>query len=271
MSTLGTVLLSVGVAVSVLVATSAVTLVGLGRFRAMRGSYRARLRAVAPHLGAVVFVLVLNGVLREVISQMSWLVGWNVTGLIHALEGNVVAVLQAAATPPMTAFLSGVYVYGYPFLLVFPFVAYLVAPKPEPLAEVSVAFVVNYAGGLVCYVLFVAYGPRNVLPGLVESLLYATYPETQLLVTEVNTNTNVFPSLHTSLSTAVALLAWRTRQLYPRWAAVAAVGAVCVALSTMYLGIHWLTDVVAGAALGAASVWVAARYVARSDELASAR
>ena len=97
------------------------------------------------------------------------------------------------------------------------------------------------------------------MPDMVQSLLYDALPRFQLLTSQINTNTNVFPSLHTSLSATVALLAVRTRDIYPRWLPVAAVLATLVALATMYLGIHWAIDVVAGLVLATGAVAVASR------------
>jgi membrane-associated phospholipid phosphatase len=75
----------------------------------------------------------------------------------------------------------------------------------------------------------------------------------------VNTNTNVFPSLHTSLSITVALIAWQTRRQYPLWTAVSVPIAASVVISTMYLGIHWAIDVLAGALMA----WVIVRLASR--------
>ena len=61
----------------------------------------------------------------------------------------------------------------------------------------------------------------------------------------------IFPSGHTANAVVIwglmALLATRHRRV---WAAIAAVLAVTVGLSTIYLGTHWVSDVVAGWAAG---------------------
>ena len=219
---------------------------------------RSRLRTVAPHLGVLGGVLVVNKIAREIGPQVSWLVNLNVTDEIYALEGALVANVQSIATPGLTAYLSFAYVYGYTFLLVFPLVAYWL-DDIDRLGELTMAYALNYAIGLAAYVLFVSYGPRNLIPDLVDPLLYETYPEVQILTGEVNANVNVFPSLHTSLSATVAWFAWHTRERFPRWLYVAAPLAASVIFSTMYLGIHWATDVVAGLALAAVSVIAARR------------
>jgi len=249
------------VAVGVMLVVAVATLVGRDRLRFAWITLPPRVRVAAPYLGGLLLALAANSVARDVGPEVSWVIGWNVTGLIYAVEGAFVARLQAVASPSLTAYFSFVYLAGYVFLLVFPLVAYLALPRPLAFRRTAVAYVVNYVVALVCYVLFIAYGPRNLIPDAVDPLLYSTYPAAQLLASEVNTNTNVFPSLHTALSTTVAIMAYRTRREYRGWFLLAVPLAGSVAFSTMYLGIHWATDVVAGIGLGAASVWVAGAYL----------
>jgi membrane-associated phospholipid phosphatase len=218
---------------------------------------------VAPYVVPLGLVLAARRVALTVGPELSWYLEFNVSGLIYQLEGAVIGDIQALATPALTEYFSFVYIHGYVFLLVFPILAYFSLDRSERLAELLAAYGLNYGLGLVCYVLVVAYGPRNVIPASVESLLYTTHPATQHLTGEVNLNTNVFPSLHASLSATVALFAWRTRREFPGWVAVASWLAVSVAVATMYLGIHWATDVAAGLLLAGLSYSLAVRAVDR--------
>jgi membrane-associated phospholipid phosphatase len=245
----------------VLVFGATLTIVGPRRLRTSYGRLYDRLVEVAPYLGLLAVVLLVNKVARDVGPELSWAIGWNITGTIYAVEGDLVVLVQSVATPTLTAGFAAVYLVGYVFLLVFPIVAYFLLPEGRLLKMTAVSYAVNYGVGVVCYLLFVAYGPRNLLPGQVESLLYVAYPKTQILTGAVNVNTNVFPSLHTSLSVAVATLAVRSRDVYPVWSVVAPCLAAAVALSTMYLGIHWALDVAAGLLLGWGSTVVARRIV----------
>jgi membrane-associated phospholipid phosphatase len=63
----------------------------------------------------------------------------------------------------------------------------------------------------------------------------------------------------------VLLFAWQTRRAYPRWFNIAAFVSTSVVLSTMVLGIHWVSDVVAGVALGTWCVVTASWIVERVD------
>lgn len=255
--TLVAVLLEVILVVASLLVVAMAAIVGRRRIRATVRSLRDRIAATAEPLALLAVALILNALVRDAGIELSWLLGVNVTGVIYGVENGFVAILQSFASPPLTAYFAAAYVYGYAFLLVFPLVAYAFLAESTHLRETAIAYVVNYGLGLACYLLFIAYGPRNLMPEAVDSLLYETYPRFQFLTSEVNTNTNVFPSLHASLSATAAILAYRTREIYPRWFPVATFLAASVSLSTMYLGIHWATDVVAGFALAGIAVWVA--------------
>lgn len=69
-----------------------------------------------------------------------------------------------------------------------------------------------------------------------------------------------FPSTHASVifgfSTAVALTAGRWY-----WALLAIAAAALVAWSRIYLGLHFPSDVLAGACVGMASAWLACRLI----------
>ncbi|WP_265111177.1 phosphatase PAP2 family protein [Halosolutus halophilus] len=259
----------VRVLIQLVVVVTAMVLVGIGvfvgryRLRDTRVEWRARVRAAVPITVVLAIVLLFNSVAREVVPDLSWIIEWNLTWIIYDLEGEFIPWLQTFATPSATTFFSFIYIYGYVFLLVFPLVAYFALSNTRPLRELLTAYTLNYAIGLLLYTFVVAYGPRNMMPELVQALLYDTYPEYQHLTRQVNRNTNVFPSLHTSLSATVAFLAYRTRAVYPKWCVVAVALAVCIAVSTMYLGIHWAIDVVAGIGLAYLSVDFASLLVGR--------
>ncbi|UPM43696.1 phosphatase PAP2 family protein [Halocatena salina] len=248
------------VVVSLLLPVALIFVVGPSRLWKSLSNLKPKLREAAPVYVALGIVLGINSIARDTGNNLSWIIGINITGHIHTFEGQFVADLQSMATPALTTYFSAIYVFGYTFLLVFPLFAYLLHDDLRPLYETVTAYILNYSVGLVCYIVFVAYGPRNLIPELVEPLLYTNWPHSQLLTSEVNTNTNVFPSLHTSLSVTVALLSYRYRDVYSRWVPIACLLAVSVAIATMYLGIHWLTDVVVGTVLAVISVALAIRY-----------
>ena len=142
-----TLLTVVGQVVAVVVVLQVLCLfaiVGAERLRTAPRTVRRNARAVAPAAVLLGVVLVVNGLVRDIGIDLSWLIGVTITGYIHALEGQFVAELQSLATPALTTYFSFVYVFGYAFLLTFPFVAYALHDDPQPLHTTLVAYILNY-------------------------------------------------------------------------------------------------------------------------------
>jgi len=216
-------------------------------------------------LAVLTVVLILNSIIRDYTQQVSWQVGFEITYLLAEYDAGIVATIQSFETGALTTYFSLVYVYGYVFILVFPIVAYVALSDRKPFQRLVVAYSLNYFIGLTLYILFVAYGPRNWDVAVYENLLYSLTADSgtvyESLTSEVNSRTNVFPSLHTSLSTTVALFAYKTRDAYPAWFGIATALAISIIISTMYLGIHWAIDILFGLGLAGLSVYVAGRYI----------
>ena len=257
------VLFELAIVVLVLLVVASVVCIGRERAIRTRREARSRLRETAPITAILVSILLFNSVARQIVPDLSWIFGWEATWAIYDIEGKFITWIQSFEHPLLTDYFSFVYIFGYVFMLVFPVMAYFALSNTRTLRELLTAYTLNYTLGLVCYVLIIAYGPRNMIPEVATGLLYDAYPRFQHLTGQVNRNTNVFPSLHTSLAATVAFFAYRTREEYPLWYVVAVVLAVSVAISTMYLGIHWAIDVVAGAVLAYLSVYLATVLVGR--------
>lgn len=260
------VLVELAIVVTTMLVTATLVIVGPRRFVSAVYEFRWRFEACAVPLAVLAVVLLIRWSTQDIVPRLSWRVlGSNITGYIFEFERrlfseNPVAVLQSYQSPELTTFFVFVYLYGYAFLLLFPFLAYFALEDMDELSTLIVAFTANYAIGLVCYVLFIAYGPRNFDAMIFENVLYDAVPRAHYLTNTINENTNVFPSLHTSLSMTVFFLAWLTRDKYPLWVPVAGVLAISIVTSTMYLGIHWFSDVIAGTILALLSVYIGVNY-----------
>ena len=74
----------------------------------------------------------------------------------------------------------------------------------------------------------------------------------EIALIDARPNTESFPSGHAAMAAAGALAGVR---MLPRAAWILWPLATVVALSRVYLGVHWPTDVIAGIALGYAIAW----------------
>ncbi|WP_121742373.1 phosphatase PAP2 family protein [Natronorubrum halophilum] len=255
------VLTNLVIVVAVLLLLSIALFVGRERLETTRTEWRARVRTSGPTILVLLVVLVFNRIMRWEQPELS--LTTHMTSTIRSIEGDFVLIFQEIATPELTEYFSFIYVYGYTFLLIFPAIAYFALSDTKAFRRLMTAYALNYALGVVLYMLVIAYGPRNVFAGELATVLYDHSPEYQYVTREVNQNTNVFPSLHTSLSATVGVFAFITRSSYPKWFPVALVLSTSVIISTMYLAIHWAVDVVAGLALAAFCVYVSYQLVGR--------
>ncbi|OAQ53148.1 phosphoesterase PA-phosphatase-like protein [Natrinema mahii] len=233
----------------------------LGRTMA---DYDRRFVEIVPYLGVTALFFVAKRATHGHTLRISESLDWDLTAEIYAVEGEFVAWLQAITPQHTLEFFSAMYMFGFPYLLVTAPILYFLLSSQRYFKELLVSYLLNYVIGALFYTLFIVYGPRNHLSS-VDGLMYSFYPQTQDMTAAVSANTNVFPSLHTSLTVVVVLLAWRSRRAYPRWFPIASFVGACVVFSTMYLGIHWLIDVVAGVVLGVGAVFAAERIVDRAE------
>ena len=264
MSVLLSVILRLVFWVGVMCFIAGIALIGPRRLYEVAHEVVPILRDAKVPIAGLLVVLVASAVGRGALQTLSELVGFELTGAIFALEGNFVGWIQANfVTTEATIYFSWIYIYGYVFLLVFPFIAYAALPKTTMFKRLIVAYALNYAIGLVIYTLVFAHGPRNL--DVATSLLYSFNPDFQALTSEVNENTNVFPSLHTSLAVTAGVFGILTRREYPIWVWLSVWLAVSVMISTMYLGIHWLIDVIAGIGLALACVYLSYRLIEDED------
>ncbi|APX96036.1 phosphatase PAP2 family protein [Natronorubrum daqingense] len=260
------VLFELSLVVAAMLVTGILVIIGPRNLIDAIRDFRWRLEACLLPVIALAAVLLLRWSTQDIVQLLERRVLQNnITPYLFEFDQTVfgtdpVVMVQSVQTDLVTAFFVFIYIYGYAFLLLFPFLAYFALEEMDDLSTLILAFTANYAIGLLFYTLFVAYGPRNIDPTTFEPLLYDVFPQSGALTTEVNQSTNVFPSLHTSLSMTVFFLAWVTRRKYPLWVPVSGFLAVSVALSTMYLGIHWFADVVAGTILALVSVYIGVNY-----------
>ncbi|PTX55342.1 PAP2 superfamily protein [Melghirimyces profundicolus] len=91
----------------------------------------------------------------------------------------------------------------------------------------------------------------------VQFLIPTVYPDFEEQYRHFSGLNNSFPSLHTSISVTMAIIAWQSQNR--RLAGVSALSAGIVLFAILYLGIHWYLDLIAGLVLASVSVSLASR------------
>ena len=248
-----------------LVAVLLIVIVGPERMATAIREIRPRLWTVAPYIGVMVAVLTGRALTQEHAHELTMFLDVDVTWIIFGIEGGFVGQLQRIATPELSAYFVFMYIFGYVVLIAFPALAYFCLSPLTHLKELLSAYIINDVVGISIYIAVIALGPRNLGRGLAEPLLYDIYPNAAILTGTVNVPINVFPSLHTSMAATVMLFAWRTRQIFPVWSVIAVIYGISIIFSTMYLGIHWFIDVLAGGLLAVFAYYVSIAIVRRES------
>jgi membrane-associated phospholipid phosphatase len=131
---------------------------------------------------------------------------------------------------------------------------------PRPYQAVSLAVAIDYVVSLPFFIFFPV--PERWSSPLTDAMLLSDKVSDKLieLLRPLSGLDNCFPSFHTSLTVLVVSACFMFR--VPMRISALACGATIV-LSTFVLGVHWMPDIIAGFALGIASMLLAWRIVER--------
>jgi membrane-associated phospholipid phosphatase len=149
------------------------------------------------------------------------------------------------------------YLSYYPLIYVPPLL-YAIRSRTQALRESVLAVTIAYT---VCFAIFVVFpveGPRfrfGVSPHVPDGPFRDI---ARALLEAGSSRGTAFPSSHVAVSAAQAIAAVRHSR---QWGWIVAVCAAGIALGAVYGGFHYATDVVAGAAVGAAAAVAARRFV----------
>ncbi|AKB84685.1 phosphatase PAP2 family protein [Methanococcoides methylutens] len=174
------------------------------------------------------------------------------------IEGDAVAYFQSFATPLLTYSSAFVYLIGFSFLLIFTFLLLMYTQQHEHLQEYTIAFVSIYLIALPFYIYVPVPVTGFTLPNVVP-LLYNMSPIVLHGVMIVDPFLdNCFPSLHAALSVMAMLMVLRTD--FKRFKIFAVALTIAIQFTILYLGIHWITDMIGGIILALGTYFIATRY-----------
>jgi membrane-associated phospholipid phosphatase len=183
---------------------------------------------------------------------------WNANAAMQVLPWNDGAFLWRHRVEPFSRVMAWVYENGFDMVVWIPVVRSLVALDARKMARYALAaHLIQFPLIMPFYTAIRVDEVWSVL-GHPDRMARGWSDEVRL-----DLGANCFPSMHTSVAFAILLLGLRERSALFRW--LMAIYASSIIFSTVYMEIHWLVDVAAGLVLGAASVKLADRLLARFE------
>lgn len=166
------------------------------------------------------------------------------TDMIYQFEGDVVRAFQQFQFEPLTWTLSIVYFALFPVIILATYFKVKETDRAEA-ERYAIAYALTTLAALPFFILFPVRVTGHTILG-VEPLLYDLHPLISDGFTQFDSLVKAFPSLHAGLSLLATFYAWKTTRTY---AILITISTVLIIFSIFYLGVHWITDAIAGALL----------------------
>lgn len=159
--------------------------------------------------------------------------------------------LQSFATPMLTEAFKAITDLGNPafWFIIAAWLFWLGYERRSFIVMSLILFVGVIAGGLKIAIM----RPRPFETGQITALVAETGYS--------------FPSGHATIAGAFAAYGWFTKWVRKSWKYLLILMAIGVAISRIYLGVHYLSDVIAGLILGGAIGWAVFRLEARIHKM----
>ena len=175
--------------------------------------------------------------------------------LTHTLagwEGSWQGHLQRwLENPSLTLFCAFFYLVVFQGFMIASLIVYTKAGNFKLYYALCAALFLNYLIAVPFY-LFVPVHEAWSVSSHIRFLMLDVFPSFETQYRSLSGLDNCFPSLHTSISMTMALIALRSGSR--RWAIFGSLNAAIVIFSIFYLGIHWATDMLAGLVLAFVAV-----------------
>jgi membrane-associated phospholipid phosphatase len=198
------------------------------------------------HLVAMICILFINKIQLYIEQQIKN--PDDFTPSIYKFEGDIVAWIQHFfQNDILTSLLTFFYVVVFPSLLVASLFIYTHSKNKTLFYALFYAMMINYLVAIPFYFFF----PVNEVwffHPKVDLLILDVFPSFEQEYRPLSGLNNCFPSLHTSISVTLALIALRSTNIF--WRRFVVICAGIIIFSIFYLGIHWLTDMAGGMLLG---------------------
>jgi len=181
---------------------------------------------------------------------------WDANDWMQTIPGNDAGFLWRHRIPWLSELMGWIYINGFDMVVWIPVLRSLLAFDAPKMARYALgAHVLQFPMIMPFYTLFRVDEVWSVLGH--PDLLRRGWDD----ATRVNIGANCFPSMHTSVAYAILLLGLRERSRVFR--VMMTLYASSIIVSTMYMEVHWVIDVIGGIGLAYAAVFLADKVTRR--------
>ncbi|WP_334078035.1 phosphatase PAP2 family protein [Paenibacillus sanfengchensis] len=210
----------------------------------------------------MVAVLLLNSL--ELTWEQNYSYSADFTPWVFQLEGHFVSFFQQLFhAPGVTLVVSFFYLVVFQALILASLFIYAGDGRQLFVYATCCTVMLNYLVALPFYALFPVNEVWSYPPSGAAFYMLEAFPEFNTLYRPLSGINNCFPSLHTSVSVSMAMLAIRSGNR--KWAIAATASAAIIVFSIFYLGIHWLTDMIGGLLLATLASGLGLKWARRLD------
>ncbi len=216
-------------------------------------------KQVVWHLGLLASILFINKL--ELRYESTLTNQQDYATLFYTYEASILANIQDALRHPLlTEITTFFYIIMFVTLIAVSLVSYLLKEDLRLFYTFIYAIGLNYIIAIPFYLFFPVNEAWYIHPQI-DFLIPSVYTEFESQYRNISGLNNCFPSLHNSISLTLLLLSSRSSSRV--FKSLFYVSVPIIMFSTIYLGIHWLSDMAAGIALAVTAVWAASLITER--------
>jgi membrane-associated phospholipid phosphatase len=192
------------------------------------------------------------------------------TPMVHEFEGNQIFWIQHSLESwPMTVFMAVIYLGSFLFIMIFTLALFSYLNMRKAASKIAFMYLVLMALSVPFYLFVLVYvpsypkmfypGANSVITGM-KPLLYNFGPNMNAFFMNYDTFNNCFPSMHIGYPVALLLSMMINVKGFRGYKCFMLAMIFLISVAIIYLGIHWITDIIGGFLIAVIGVMISERY-----------